>query len=140
MEIQIKEPRQVISARVTFEILLEVLGQTDPLDQDKENFWAIGLNSKNFIQYIELVHLGTVNSCHYHPREIFRKACIKGIVSLIIAHNHPSGNPSPSMEDREVTFRIKKSGDILGINLLDHVIVGKETFYSFRDEGTFWIK
>ena len=135
MEIQIKETKQIVSAKVVFEICSNVLRMEDPLDQDKEHFWVIGLNTKNFIQYIDLVHLGTANACHYHPREIFRRACIKGTISIIIAHNHPSGIPSPSSEDKDVTAKIKEAGDVLAIPVLDHVIIGKESFYSFRDQG-----
>lgn len=136
MEIQIKEQKQVNKAMVVYQVLTNVLNAEDPLDRDKEHMWVFGLNAKNYILYVDLVHLGSANECHCHAREIFRRACIKSAISILIAHNHPSGVPYPSNEDRLMTYKIKNAGDILGIRLLDHVIIGRECFYSFTEDGT----
>jgi DNA repair protein RadC len=71
-----------------------------------------------------------------HPREVFRLAIGKGVKSVLLAHNHPSGDPAPSDKDRAITTRLRQAGDILGIEVLDHVIVGEENaYYSFREGG-----
>ncbi len=135
MELQYTTQKQVVTPQIIFEIINDLLKLEDPLDQDKEHVWAIGLNSKNQIKYIDLIHLGSVNSCPCQPMEIYRRACIKGVASLIVAHNHPSGDPKPSYNDIAGTEKLKQAGETLGITFLDHVIVAKEKYYSFSDAG-----
>jgi DNA repair protein RadC len=102
------------------------------VDQDKEHFWAIGLDTKLKVKYIEVVTMGTLDASLVHPREVFRFAIMNGVASLIIGHNHPSGDVSPSSEDRSVTKRLAEAGRLLGIPLHDHLIIGEgEEFYSF---------
>lgn len=72
-----------------------------------------------------------------HPREVFRPALREAAAALILVHNHPSGDPTPSSEDREVTLRLAKAGEILGVRVLDHVIVAERGYCSLRDEGVF---
>ena len=134
MEIKLPLNKKVVSAKSVNEILTQVLLAEDQLDQEKEHFWAIGLTSQNLIKYIDLVHLGSVNQCPCHAMEVYRRACIMGVASLIVAHNHPSGDPQPSREDQNATSRLKEAGKILGIKLLDHVIVAGEKYYSFCEE------
>ena len=100
----------------------------------QEHFYVLGLNNANVIQYIDLISLGTANETVVHPRDIFRNAITKNIVSIIIAHNHPSGENLPSMNDKSMTKRTVQAGEILGIPVLDHVIVG-ETYYSFKENS-----
>ena len=95
-------------------------------DEDREYFIVIGLDTKNKPIYREIVHIGTLNETVVHPREIFKKAIMMSCHSIVIAHNHPSGDSEPSAEDREITEIIKKASDILGIKLLDSVIIGEE--------------
>ena len=135
MEIKLKEEKRVVSAEAVVGILNEILKSEEEIDREKEHFWSIGLTANNHIKYIDLVHLGSVNQCPCHPMEIYRRACIKGVVSLIVAHNHPSGSPKPSAEDQRATTRLKEAGDILGIKLLDHIVLGRESYYSFSDEN-----
>lgn len=104
-------------------------------DFTKENFVVIGLNSKNKIHYKEVVSIGTLNSSLIHPREIFKKAIINSCCAIIVAHNHPSGDPTPSKEDKQITKVIHHAGELLGIRLLDHVIIGSGEHYSFCDAG-----
>ena len=102
------------------------------VDQDKEHFWSIGLDTKLKVKYIEVVTIGTLDASLVHPREVFRFAIMNGVASLIIGHNHPSGDVSPSSEDRTVTKRLAEAGRLLGIPLHDHLIIGEgEEFYSF---------
>jgi len=102
---------------------------------DKEVFVAFYLDTRNKIISREIVSIGILNASIIHPREIFRTAIIRNACSIILAHNHPSGNVKPSNEDIEVTRKLKKAGVIIGIQLLDHLIVSREDYYSFEDEN-----
>jgi DNA repair protein RadC len=133
MEINVPVKEKIISAKKVYEIMSKVLEAEDDLDKEKEHLWAIGLNSQNRIIYIDLVHLGAINHCLAAPMEIYRRACIKGNSSLIVVHNHPSGTTEPSSNDRLITKKLKESGEILGIKLLDHIIIASEGFFSFSD-------
>ena len=119
---------------VVADILRDILTHEDEIDRNKEHFWTIGLNSSNVIVYIELVSLGLVDKSLVHPRETFRLAIQKGISSIILAHNHPSDTIIPSGCDKDITEWLKKAGDIIGIQILDHVIIGESGYYSFHDE------
>ncbi len=125
----------VKSAEDIANILFAVLASEDPIDQQKEHFWAIGLNGRNTIKYIELVSLGLVDRSLVHPRETFRLAIFEGVEAVIVAHNHPSGDPKPSREDGEVTKNLVEAGKIIGIKVLDHIIIGENIFYSFSAEN-----
>jgi len=100
----------------------------------QEHFWSIGLNNKNVIQYIDLVSLGTINESIVHPREVFRTAVKESCAGIIIAHSHPSGEVTPSKEDIGTTTRLKNAGDILGIPIIDHVIIG-DMYLSMKETG-----
>ncbi|WP_294350172.1 DNA repair protein RadC [uncultured Clostridium sp.] len=93
------------------------------------------LNTKNKIIKIKDVFKGTLNSSIVHPREIYSEAIKSGGASIIICHNHPSGDPTPSGEDINITLRIKECGNIIGINLLDHIIVGDKKYISLKEKG-----
>jgi DNA repair protein RadC len=113
------------------ELLRQLLNKEDSIAKDREHFWIISLDSKNKVKFVELVSLGTVNTCLVHPREVFRRALKKGAVSIIIGHNHPSGDPTPSEEDLQITQKIKQGADLLSVPLLDHIIIGNTNF-SFK--------
>ncbi len=106
----------------------------DQISQEVEHFWVISLTSNNTIKFTELIGLGTINQAVVEPREIFRRAIINGAASIIVVHNHPSGNTTPSSEDRRLTSKIKDTAEIIGIKFLDHIIIG-DGFYSFADDG-----
>ncbi len=101
----------------------------------KENFLAFYLNSRNQLILSETVSIGTLSASLVHPREVFAPAISHSSAALIVAHNHPSGDCSPSPEDKTATRRLKESGELLGIPLLDHLIVSKKGFFSFRSHG-----
>ena len=101
---------------------------------DRENFVVVLLNTKNEVIESPLVSVGTLSSALVHPREVFKPAIRASAASVILAHNHPSGNIEPSGEDREVTRRLVEAGEILGIEVLDHVILG-DGFYSMKEHG-----
>jgi DNA repair protein RadC len=106
-------------------------------DDDKEHFWIVLLNQKHHYLMHTEVSMGSQSSSLVHPREVFGPAVREGAASLLLAHNHPSGDPAPSPEDRELTTRLKECGKLLGIEVLDHVIVGNGTgrWFSFQDAG-----
>lgn len=113
-----------------------ILKTEDSIDRDKEHLWVIGLNTKGKIKFVDLVHLGSLDSNLASPREVFRRAVMNGVKAVIIAHNHPSGDPKPSPKDRRVTKKLCNAGQVLEIALLDHVIIGGEgKYFSFGDEG-----
>ena len=114
-------------------IMREILSTEDPIDRDKEHFWTIGLNTAHCIQYIDLITLGLLDQCLVHPREVFRRPIHEGIAALIVVHNHPSDQTDPSPEDREMVEKIKGSGEVLGIELLDAVIVTTGSYHSFAE-------
>lgn len=103
--------------------------------EKKEHFYAVLLDSKNNVLRAVQIHVGTVNMSVVGPREIFREAIREGAASLIVAHNHPSGDPTPSPEDIAVTQKLAEVGEMLDLPLLDHVIIGDRTYTSFKDEG-----
>ncbi len=100
---------------------------------DKEYFMILHLNSKNRVIKDELVSIGTLNAYLIHPREVFKSAIKESANSIILVHNHPSGDPAPSEEDEEVTGRLFDAGDLLDIKVLDHVIIGSNDHYRFRE-------
>ncbi|MEK5421495.1 DNA repair protein RadC [Viridibacillus sp. FSL R5-0477] len=101
----------------------------------QEHFVVLFLNVKNQIIHKQTIFIGSLNASIVHPREIFREAVKRSAASLVCAHNHPSGNPAPSPEDIEVTKRIQEAGYIIGIELLDHVIIGDHQFISLKEKG-----
>jgi DNA repair protein RadC len=102
---------------------------------EKEYFKTVLLNVKNQVISVEDISVGSLNSSIVHPREVFKPAIKRSSASIILVHNHPSGDPTPSKEDIEVTRRLYKAGEILGIQVLDHVIIGDCRFISLKEKG-----
>jgi len=105
------------------------------LKSDREKFICMHLNIKNQIISFEIVSTGSLTSSIVHPREVYKGAILSNSASVIFMHNHPSGDPEPSIDDIEITKRLEKAGEILGINVLDHIIVAQKGFYSFRQNN-----
>lgn len=103
--------------------------------RDREHFVALFLNARSSVIAIDLISVGTVSASLVHPREVFKGAILFNACAVIVAHNHPSGDTSPSPEDREATRRLQKAGELLGIALLDHIIVGPNSHFSFKEGG-----
>jgi len=105
----------------------------DLAEQEQEELRVLALDARQrpLSRFVSAV--GAVNVVHVSPRDIFRRALREGAVSLIVAHNHPSGDPSPSPEDVELTRRLRAAGDLVGVPLLDHIIVADEGYYSFTE-------
>lgn len=102
---------------------------------EQEQFMVILLNAKNHVISVEEISEGTQTSTLVHTREIFKKAIRRSAHSIILVHNHPSGDPTPSREDREITLRLKEAGKTLGIDVLDHLVIGDRRYVSFRERG-----
>ena len=101
----------------------------------KEVFKVILLNTKNHIIKLLDISVGSLNSSIVHPREVFSEAVKSGCSGMLLVHNHPSGDPEPSREDIETTRRLVSAGNILGINVLDHIIIGDGRYISFKEQG-----
>jgi DNA repair protein RadC len=103
---------------------------------DREHFWTLALNTKNRLLRIIEVSVGSLNASIVHPRELFKDAVRVSAASIVVVHNHPSGDPTPSGADIQLTRRIVKAGDVLGIEVLDHVVIGEPGSHaSLRDLG-----
>ena len=102
---------------------------------NQEVLKVVLLNTKNIVIGDKNIFKGTLNSSIVHPREIFREALKSGCANIIISHNHPSGDPTPSKEDINMTLRIKECSNIMGIGLLDHIIVGNNKYISLKEKG-----
>ena len=107
----------------------------DMTSLNQEHFVTLFLNVKNQILHKQTIFIGSLNASIVHPREIFREAVKRSAASIICAHNHPSGNPAPSKEDIDVTKRLYEAGLLMGIELLDHVIIGDHQFISLKEKG-----
>jgi DNA repair protein RadC len=101
----------------------------------REHFCVVLLDTKNKVMGVEEVSVGSLNTSLVHPREVFRPAIRKACASVILIHNHPSGDPTPSREDLEVTRRLAEAGKLMGIEVLDHLVIGDGKFISFREKG-----
>ena len=103
--------------------------------KDREHFITITLDGRSKVIEKRVIHIGTLNQSLVHPREVFRSAILDNAAGVIIAHNHPSGTLEASRADIQITQRLKEVAKLVGIELLDHVIISKEGYYSFSDEG-----
>lgn len=102
---------------------------------NQEHFVVLFLNTKNEVIHQETIFIGSLNSSIVHPREVFREAVKRSAASIICFHNHPSGDPTPSQEDIHVTRRLADSGKMMGIELLDHIIIGNRKYISLKEKG-----
>ncbi len=104
-------------------------------DCEHERFLAILLDSRHCVLGERLISQGTLTASLVHPREVFRPALRASAAAIVVVHNHPSGDPAPSGEDREVTRRLEKAGRLIGVRVLDHVVVAERGYFSFRESG-----
>lgn len=101
----------------------------------QEHFVCLYLNTKNQVLHKQTIFIGSLNASIVHPREVFREALKRSAASIICLHNHPSGDPAPSREDIEVTKRLVECGKMIGIDVLDHLIIGENKFVSLKEKG-----
>ncbi|MBN2796633.1 MAG: JAB domain-containing protein [Clostridia bacterium] len=124
------EPRVLNSPEKAVELI-----RTFIEDSDREMMVVINLDVKNQPNEMYVAAIGSLSACIVHPREIFKAAILANSGSILVAHNHPSGNPKPSQEDNAITKRLKEAGELIGITLLDHIIIGKDGYYSFKENS-----
>jgi len=129
-----RERAELSSSTAVGEHLKKILNKEDSISREREHFWVITLTAKNRVKFVELVSIGTINYAVVHPREVFRRAIKNGATSIIVGHNHPSMDCKPSSDDITLTKKLKEAGGIIGIEVLDHVIIGDKTL-SFKEEG-----
>jgi len=123
-DFDIKEPQNIVKAiRASIK------------DKAKEHFKLILLNARNKILGISTISIGSLNASIVHPREVFKDAIVHNAYSVVLAHNHPSGDSEPSEDDLTITKRLKEAGKILGIEVIDHIIISKNGYFSFKDRG-----
>lgn len=102
---------------------------------DREHFVMVGLDTKNQPTVLHTVAMGTLNACLVHPREVFKVALLHNCNAIIVGHNHPSGDPEPSLEDVAITQRLAEAGSILGVEVMDSLVIGDGRHVSLRERG-----
>jgi DNA repair protein RadC len=122
--------RHVRCAKSVYEVFR---AHFDPVD--REQFLAVILDGRNQVIGFNLVAVGTLTAALVHPREVFKAAILTNAAAIILVHNHPSGDPEPSAEDKALTGRLKEAGEIIGIRVLDHVVIGDHGWMSFAEDG-----
>jgi DNA repair protein RadC len=122
--------RKIQTSRDVFEVF-----RAHFASKDREEFLVVPLDGKNQVLGFHVVSVGTLTASLVHPREVFKAVILANAAAIIVVHGHPSGNPEPSAEDRAITGRLKQAGELLGIQLLDHVVIGEGRYVSFADDG-----
>jgi len=107
-------------------------------ETDREKFYAIHLDTKNNVIGVDMVSQGSLSSSPVHPREVYKPAILNSAASVILVHSHPSGESEPSVSDRELTKQLEQVAEVMGIEVLDHVIIGRGEYYSFADKDELW--
>jgi DNA repair protein RadC len=127
-----RERPQFTTPRAVAEYLLPQYG-----NRPVEQFGVVLLDTKHRILRTAVLSVGTLDASIVHPREVFREAALAGAAAIVLFHNHPSGDPAPSEDDSKLTSRLIAAGVLMGISVIDHVILGDDRYFSFREEGKF---
>jgi DNA repair protein RadC len=137
MNINITEEERikVLNSDDLYGVMQRILLRQDKIDRNKEHFWTVGLDIKNSILYIELISMGGTSMTVVEPMQVFRVGVLKGAVKMILVHNHPSGELKPSEADKDITDRLLQVGNILQIEVIDHLIIAELSYLSFKDLG-----
>jgi DNA repair protein RadC len=135
MNIRVKPNTKIESPEDLYEIMQRILKREQKTDRDREHFWTISLNNANTVLNIELVSMGSVNTTIIEPMEVYSIPLQKRATRIILVHNHPAGTLKPSKSDKDTTNRLIQAGKILHIEVLDHIIITEESFYSFTQSG-----
>lgn len=137
MDIKLTEQEKIkiLNSDDIYGIMQRILLRDSKIDQNREHFWVIGLANNNRILFIELISLGTVNATLVEPMEVFSFALQKRAVKIILCHNHPSGELTPSDNDKNLTDRLIQVGIIVNTHVIDHLIISDKSYLSFADNG-----
>jgi len=125
-----KRPPEVTSPREAYAVLKPRID-----DWTREHFLVVLLDARNGVVGIETVSVGSLTASIVHPREVFKPAVIASVAGIVIGHNHPSGDPEPSPEDLSITKRLVSAGELLGIEIHDHIVFTERSFISLRERG-----
>lgn len=117
------------------DVAAQVVRRMIPEDFEREAFFVLLLDARGRARRLHVISIGTMTASIVHPREVFRPAILHGAITVVLAHNHPSGNPSPSAEDLSISKRIVNAGVLLGIDVVDFIVVGADTHVSLAKEG-----
>ncbi|WP_440120419.1 JAB domain-containing protein [Tenacibaculum sp. Ill] len=137
MDIKLTEAEKIkiLNSDDIYGIMQKVLLRESKIDQNREHFWIIGLENNNRILFIELISLGTVNATLVEPMEVFSLALQKRAVKIVLCHNHPSGELTPSDNDKNLTDRLIQVGIIVNTHVIDHLIISDKSYMSFKNIG-----
>jgi len=137
MNVRLTEAQKIkiLNSDDLYSVMQQVLLRENKIDRNKEHFWIACLSTSNQILMIELVSLGSVNATIVDPMEVFSFALQKRAVKLILVHNHPSGELTPSATDKEMTDRMLAIGKFIQLPVIDHLIISEASYYSFLDSG-----
>jgi DNA repair protein RadC len=137
MNVRLTEAQKIkiLNSEDLYSVMQQVLLRENKIDRNKEHFWIVCLSSSNQILMVELVSLGSVNATIVDPMDVFSFALQKRAVKLILVHNHPSGDLTPSAADKEMTDRMLAIGKFIQMPVIDHLIISETTYYSFVDAG-----
>jgi len=124
--------RHITSPQAVYEVATQVI---EIQDQAEESMWMITLDTKCNLTGLFEVSRGTINASIAHPREIYKRAVLQNASSIALIHNHPSGDPTPSAEDTNITQRVSEAGTLLGIQLVDHLVIGDGNYRSMKEMG-----
>lgn len=126
---------KILNSEDVFKIMQQILLRENKISRAHEHFWVIGLNNKNTLFFIELIGLGPQNRLLAKPPDIFRMAIYKLALKIILVHNHPSMETTPSKADINATSPIIKAGEVVQIQVIDHLIITEKEYFSFSDNG-----
>lgn len=115
--------------------VVSIMRALDIQNEAEEHFYVVCMNVKGEVVGVHEVSHGDLSMAPVHPREVFKRALLNNAASVILSHNHPSGNPEPSDADRLLTERLSKAGDLLGVKVLDHIIIASNEHFSFAGQG-----
>lgn len=137
MNIRLKkhEQQKIFSSNDMYNVTQRILLRESKIDRNREHLWTISLDTANTILNIELVSMGSINQVIVHPMEVFSVPLQKRAVSVVLVHNHPSGQLKPSERDKDITDRLIQCGLMLNVPMLDHLIITEKSFFSFSDTG-----
>lgn len=137
MNIRLKrhEQQKILSSNDMYNVMQRIFLRESKIDRNREHLWTISLDAANTILNIELVSMGRINQVIVQPVEVFSVPLQKRAVSVVLVHNHPSGQLKPSERDRDITDRLIQCGLMLNVPMLDHLIITERSFYSFNDTG-----
>lgn len=126
---------RILNSEDIYKVMQQVLLRENKIRRNQEHFWVVGLDNDNTILFVELIGLGAVNRVNANPPDVFRMGIYKLAVTMILVHNHPSGNIEPSKDDKAFTDKMLKVGKLINIDVIDHLIISEENYTSFADNG-----